>query len=172
MTHPNKPILALDPGFRDLGFAVLAGPRLVTSGVSPLRLLPRQKRLAESRRLLRQWLKAYRPGMVVLEQTHRHPTSTFNLVDVLAQSVRRAARRRGLRVTSYAPQTVRKSLVGNGKATKREVAIALAAQFPALRVYVTQDRRWKERYWQNMFDAIALAVHHQGHPPSRSRSCG
>jgi Holliday junction resolvasome RuvABC endonuclease subunit len=73
---------------------------------------------------------------------------------------------------SYAPQTVRKGLVGNGWATKREVAAAISSRYPALRIYLTQDRRWKERYWLNMFDAIALALYHASQPPSRSRSCG
>jgi hypothetical protein len=54
------------------------------------------------------------------------------------------------------------------------VAIAVAHRFPQLRVYLTQDRRWKEKFWLNMFDAVALALHHQalGKPPSRSRSSG
>jgi Holliday junction resolvasome RuvABC endonuclease subunit len=67
---------------------------------------------------------------------------------------------------------VRKHLVGDGWAGKAEVAAMLARSYPQLRIYLTQDRQWKERYWQNMFDAIALALHHQGHPPSRSRTCG
>jgi hypothetical protein len=63
-----------------------------------------------------------------------------------------------------------RTVAGNGKAKKPEVAIAVAHRFPSLRVYLTQDRRWKERHWQNMFDAIALALHHQTtQPPSRSR---
>jgi hypothetical protein len=47
----------------------------------------------------------------------------------------------------------------------------VAHRFPRLRVYLTQDRRWKERFWQNMFDAVALALFHQSltQPPSRSR---
>lgn len=169
---PTGPILAVDPGFRDLGYAVLAGRRLLASGVSPLRLVPRERRMREARRLVRHWLVAYGAREIVIERTYRHPTSTFDLVDRLARSVRGAAKRRGLRIATYAPQTVRASVVGNGRATKREVAVAIAGRFPALRVYVTQDRRWKERYWQNMFDAIALALHHEGHPPSRSRRYG
>lgn len=172
MTHPKKTLLALDPGFRELGYAILAGNRLVGNGVSNLRLLPRARRSAEVRRLLRHWFRTYRPQSVVLERTHAQPRLTFNHVHEIASVVLRWARRRRLPVSTYAPQTVRKHLVGNGKATKREVAVALAGRFPALRVYVTQDRRWKERFWQNMFDAVALALHHQGHPPSRSRSCG
>jgi Holliday junction resolvasome RuvABC endonuclease subunit len=73
----------------------------------------------------------------------------------------------------YSAKTVRQSAVGDGWAGKREVAKSLCGRFPDLRVHLTQDRKWKERYWGNMFDAIALALHHQAtHPPSRSRSSG
>jgi hypothetical protein len=72
----------------------------------------------------------------------------------------------------YSAQIVRKHLIGNGWASKEEVARAIARRFPQLRIYLSQDRRWKERYWHNLFDAVALGLHYQAYPPSRSRSCG
>lgn len=165
MRNPQHPLLALDPGFRDLGYAVLVGDRILTNGVAALRLLPRKQRASEVRRLLRHWLASYGPRTLVLERTHAQPRLTFHKVHELATVAARWAKRHGLAVATYAPQTVRKHLVGNGKATKREVAVAVAGRFPSLRVYVTQDRQWKERFWQNMFDAIALGLHHQGYRP-------
>jgi Holliday junction resolvasome RuvABC endonuclease subunit len=170
MTHPK--ILALDPGLRELGYAILSGEQLVTSGVVSLRHLPKKRQLPEALRLVRHWLDLYRPRAVVLERTSPHPRATLNRVHLLAVSVRRMAHRRHLRVTTYSAQIVRKHLVGSGWAGKEEVALALARRYPTLRIYLTQDRQWKERYWHNMFDALALALHHQGQPPSRSRSCG
>ena len=85
----------------------------------------------------------------------------------------KAAGRRGFRTATYPPQTVRKAIVGNGNAEKREAAKVLAAKFPALRMYLSSDRKWKTRYFLNAMDAVALAVFHQGqNPPSRSRSSG
>ena len=153
-------ILALDPGLRELGFAVLAGTRLVTSGVRPLRLLPRDQRLAEARRLVRAWIAAYQPSALVLEATHRHPLPWLDALDRFAASVGHFAERKGLTIAMYAPQTVRKAITGHGWASKQELAQAVAFRFPALRVYLTQDRRWKVRYFQNMFDAVGLALHH------------
>jgi Holliday junction resolvasome RuvABC endonuclease subunit len=161
MHKTDKTILALDPGLRDLGFAVLAGRKLLASGVRPLRLLPADRRLAEARKLVRSWIATYKPRTLVLEATHRHPVPWLDDLDRLARSVRRLGRNRRLAVAVYAPQTVRKALIGNGWATKKEMAVAIGHRFPALRVYLTQDRRWKERYFQNMFDAVALALHHQ-----------
>jgi crossover junction endodeoxyribonuclease RuvC len=161
MPRRTEPILALDPGLRELGFAVLKGSRLVTSGVRPLRLLPRERRLTEARRLVRGWIKAYRPKVLVLEATHRHSLPWLNAVNRLARSVYRVGIRRRMTVATYAPQTVRKAIVGDGWASKKELATAIALRFPALRVYLGQDRRWKETYWLNLFDAVALGLYHQ-----------
>jgi crossover junction endodeoxyribonuclease RuvC len=170
---PTDTLLALDPGLRELGFAVLRGSKLVASGVRPLFLTPTGRRVPQARRLLLGWLKAYGPSVVIVERTYRHPTGTFDSVHRLAVSLLKAAGRRGYRTATYPTQTVRKAVAGNGNAPKREVARVLAAKYPALRVYLTQDKRWKERYWQNMFDALALAVfHREKNPPSRSRSSG
>ncbi len=154
-------ILALDPGLRDLGFAVLTGNRLTAGGVLPLRLLPRRRRRKEARRAVQHWLRAHRPHAVVLERTNRHPVESLNDLHRLARSVARLAGACRVALATYAPQTVRKSIVGDGWATKREVAAVIAARYPALRVYLTQDKRWKERYWLNFFDAVALALHHR-----------
>jgi crossover junction endodeoxyribonuclease RuvC len=173
MQKTPRTVLALDPGLRELGFAVLTGRKLIASGVRPLFLTPPGGRVAEGRRLLKQWLSAYRPDTVVVERTYAHPTGTFDDVHRFAVALLRAAGRRGFATATYAPQTVRKAVVGNGNAEKSEAAKVLAARYPALRMYVTSDRKWKTRYFQNAFDALALAVFHQTqHPPSRSRSSG
>jgi len=164
-------ILALDPGLRELGFAVLNGSKLVASGVRPLFLTPQVHRVAEGRRLLKQWLRAYDPDVVIVERTYAHPTGTFDSVHRFATALQKAASRRGFATATYPPQTVRKAIAGNGNAPKIDIARVLAARYPSLRVYVTQDKKWKERYWQNLFDALALAEYHRSlhQPPSRSR---
>ena len=47
---------------------------------------------------------------------------------------------------------------GNGRAGKKDVARVIVSKFPDLKVYLTQDRAWKERFHQNMFDAVALGI--------------
>jgi len=37
------------------------------------------------------------------------------------------------------------------------MARIIVSKFPELKVYLTQDRAWKEEYHQNMFDAVTLA---------------
>ena len=171
MRRAPDTILALDPGLRDLGYAVLRGRRLVTSGVLGLRRMPKGERLVSARKHVRSWLRTHQPDVVVVEKTYRHPLPWLDQLHQLSRSARNLATRQHAGFAMYSPQRVRATVAGNGRARKPEVAIAVAHRYPSLRVYLTQDRRWKERYWQNMFDAIALALHHQTtQPPSRSRS--
>ena len=171
MRKTPETILALDPGLRELGYAVLAGRRLAASGVLNLRDLPPQRRLAAARAHVQRWTYAYEPRAIVVEKTYPHSLPWLDKLHTLTLRVRRIASKRNAAFAAYAPQTVRKGLVGNGWAKKPEVAVAVAHRFPQLRVHLTQDRRWKEHYWQNMFDAVALAMHHQRsqQPPSRGR---
>jgi Holliday junction resolvasome RuvABC endonuclease subunit len=167
----NSPILALDPGTRDLGYAVFSGKRLLAASVLALRRVPRHRRLRAIQESVRVWLRAYRPRTLVLETIPKRPLDRLAGLPALGRLLRRMATSQRLKVAMYSARTVRGNVVGDGWAGKREVAKALSARFPDLRVHLTQDRKWKEAYWQNMFDAVALALHHQSQtkPPSRSR---
>lgn len=158
----NQTILALDPGLSDLGYAVLCGRRLVDSGVQSFRFISRSRRHAEALSTVRTWLDRHEPDSLVLEATPGDHEPNFAALRRLERSVRNLAGRKGLRLAVYPAQTVRKALLGNGWAGKYEVAVTMAARYPTLRIFVRQNRRWKERYFQNMFDATALAVHHAG----------
>lgn len=160
MPQPRT-ILALDPGLRDLGFAVLKQGRLVSYGVRTLRPVDYRTRIAEARALTRGWIEAHRPTSLVLEQTHGHPVTSFDAIDQLAHGAARVAARNSVQVMRYYPQPVRRVIAGNGNATKQELAQALVLHFRQLRVYLTQDRKWKERHFGHMFDAVALALYHE-----------
>jgi len=167
-------ILALDPGLRDLGYAVLSGKRLATAGVLTLRTISPNRRLTRIQDSLVAWIRAYRPRTLVLEQIPKRPLDALAGLPALGRRLRRQAKNFRLTLAVYSARTARQTVVGNGWAGKRDVAKAVTTRFPELRVHLTHDRKWKERYWQNMFDAIALALHHQStaQPPSRSRNSG
>jgi Holliday junction resolvasome RuvABC endonuclease subunit len=116
-------------------------------------------------------MRTHRPDAIVLEKTYQHPVPWLNDLHRISRSARNLATRRGITFAMYAPQSVRQHIAGHGWAKKPEVAVAVAHRFPQLRVYLTQDKRWKEKFWLNMFDAVALALYHQAlsKPPSRSR---
>lgn len=101
-----QPILALDPGLRDLGFALLSGSRLLTSGVLPLRHVPHRLRSAEAISAVQGLIVAYHPRVLVLEATYRHPLPTFDRVHQLARTLARLALR-GRELLGFGVHTLR-----------------------------------------------------------------
>lgn len=152
-------ILSIDPGTRFMGVALLengtplhVGVKTIKKGMSP------HETLKAGRKIVLRLIKAYRPQILAVEKTFFANNRNSSLLNVLGDEIMAIGKRKKLKVISYAPNTIRKAICGNGRAKKEDVAKVLVARFPELKVFLTQDRKWKERYHQNMFDALALAV--------------
>jgi len=152
-------ILAIDPGTRHMGVAVLEGKELVYHGVETIRnRRPPHQRLRECRRRVIRLVNDFRPNLLAIEKPFFANNRNVALLNVLVDEIRALARRQRLPLLGFAPSTVKKHICGNGRASKKEVARVVVAKYPELKVYLTQDRAWKEIYHQNMFDAVALGM--------------
>ena len=156
----NKPkILAIDPGIRELGVAFLDGEKLIYHGV---KVIPNEKspteRLREGRETILRLINDFKPDILVVEKSFFANNRTASLLHAFINEIRAIGRKKGVKVLSYATSTVRKSIAGNGRASKKELSKVIVSKYPNLKVYMSQDRAWKELYHQNMFDAIALGL--------------
>ena len=159
MKSNNDRILAIDPGTREMGVAFLEGGKLIYHGVKVIRKKRSpHERLQAGREIVLRLIKDFRPAILVVEKTFFARNRNTSLLNVFADEIVAIGKRKGLKVKSFAPSTMKKEIAGNGHATKEEVAGVVVARFPELKVYLTQDRKWKERFHQNMFDAVALAM--------------
>jgi len=160
LRHSGFPrILAIDPGTLHLGFAVLDQQRLIRAGVETVR--PRRsphETLESGRAIIHRLIRDYRPRVLALEKTFFANNRNSSLLNVFADEIRSIGQRKKLRVLSFAPGTVKKAVTGDGRAGKEQVARVVVSRYPELRVYLTADRKWKVRYHQNMFDAIAVGL--------------
>jgi len=172
-TRTKRRILAIDPGTRYMGVALLDGGKLTYHGVTSLR---RQgsphARLREARAAVLTMIADFKPQILAVETAFFANNCNTALLNVLVDEIRAIGRRRGLRVAAYAPSTIKKRIAGDGRAGKHEVARAVAARFPELKVYLSPDRTWQARYHSNMFDAVALALVTATTPCSRSQQHG
>jgi crossover junction endodeoxyribonuclease RuvC len=152
-------ILAIDPGTREMGVALLQDRELIYHGVKTIKkgLTPHEK-LKKGRKTVLRLITDFKPDVLVVENTFFVSNKNAALLNVFADEIKTIGKRKGLRVVSFAPNTVKKSICGNGRASKAEVARVVISRFPELKVFLTQDRAWKERYHQNMFDAVALGM--------------
>ena len=164
-------LLAIDPGLRELGWAILDGKRLVDYGVLDLRHTLVSRRLGQVRGFVTARIRAHHLRTIVVEDIPKRPLDALAGLPALGKLLGRLAKNRHMKFASYSAKAVRRSVVGDGWAGKRALAETLCSRLPALKVHLTQNRKWKERYWQNMYDAIALGFHHRSviQPPSRSR---
>lgn len=159
MSKDRRKILAIDPGTRHMGVALLEGERLLYHGV---KAIPRKKTphetLREGRKTILRLINDFKPRVLVVEKTFFANNRNAALLNVFVDEIGAIGKRKGLKLISYAPNTVKKFICGNGRATKKEVARVIVSLYPELKVYLTQDRAWKEEYHQNMFDAVALGT--------------
>ena len=157
--NKKQRILAIDPGTREMGIALLENRDLIHHGVKLLtkRSSPHEN-LQEGRRIVLRLIKDLRPQVLAVEKAFFANNRNAALLNVLVDEIAALGRRRGLRVVNLAPSTVKRAVAGNGRASKEEVARAVAIRFPELRVYLSQDRKWKMKHHENMFDAVALAI--------------
>lgn len=159
MTKKKTKILAIDPGTKEMGVAFLEKGKLIHYGVKSIK----KKRsphetLKEGRKIVTRLISDLKPEILVVEKTFFANNRNSSLLNVFSDEIKAIGRRKRLKVLSYAPNTVKKFICGNGRASKEEVAKVIVSKYPELKVYINNDRKWKERYHQNMFDAVALGM--------------
>lgn len=152
-------ILAIDPGTRHIGVALLENGHPTYQGVKTIRSrTSAQTILGEGRRLIQDLLRDYKPDILAVEKTFFGKSRNVALLNVMADEIVAVGIRNKVRVIRLAPTTIRKRLCGNGHATKDDVKRVIISRFPEFKVYATQDRKWKDYYHHNMFDAMALGL--------------
>jgi Holliday junction resolvasome RuvABC endonuclease subunit len=167
----HRRILAIDPGTRLMGVAFLDDGKLIYHAVKVIaKGRSPQQTLQRARDAVLRLIDDLAPQVIAVERTFFSNNRNAALLNVLFDEIRSVARRKGLDFVSYAPSTIKKFTCGNGWAEKREVATVIVTRFPELKVYLTQDRAWKERFHQNMFDAVALGVMAMDFGAPRKRS--
>lgn len=150
-------ILGIDPSLNATGYGVVEcdGPimRLVEGGIiAPPRAQDLSERLAELQRGLADVIQALRPDVMVVEEVFSrtaYPRTAILMAHARGALVCAAAMR-GMLVFNYSATAVKRALVGNGAASKQQVA-AMVVQ--ALRL-----RRRPEP--ADVTDALALAIAH------------
>src|SRR3989304_5152111 len=160
-TNKNLKILAIDPGTREMGVAVLEDSNLLDYSVKTFRHRGNPKLLlAQVDKLITRLITEAKPDVLAIEKNMFSQIQQNYLLTLAVAKIKAVAKRMKVEVREYAPNTVRKAVCNNGAAKKRELARAVALRYPELKVYLDSDKKWKQRYWQNLFDAVAVGLTH------------
>ena len=154
-------IIGIDPGLRRTGWGVIEteGNRLVFIGcgsVEPPDDLPLASRLLAIHEGLAAVLGDYRPAEAAVEQTFVNKDGVATLKLGQARGVAMLAPAMfGITVAEYAPNQVKKTVVGAGHADKNQIAVMLKILLPKA-----------DPKSPDAADALAIAITHAHHRAS------
>ena len=155
-------IIGIDPGLRRTGWGVIEteGNRLVFIGcgsVEPPDDLPLASRLLAIHEGLAAVLGDFRPAEAAVEQTFVNKDGVATLKLGQARGVAMLAPAMfGISVAEYAPNQVKKTVVGAGHADKNQIAVMLKILLPKA-----------EPKSADAADALAIAITHAHHRAER-----
>ncbi len=160
-------ILGIDPGLRRTGWGVIetAGSRLsfIACGViRPDTAMPLGDRLCEIHSRLIDIFATHRPDAAAVEQTfvNKDADATLKLGHARGVALLVPAQA-GLPVGEYAPNAVKKAVVGAGHADKRQIRHMIAMLLPKADVGSDDEA-----------DALAIAICHAHHSATALRVTG
>ncbi len=157
MKNIKQRVLAIDPGTRNIGVAFFYGHELRYYSVKTIsKNKLAQEKLKDGKKIILELIRDFKPNILIVEKTFFPHNKNSTLLNTLTREIRVVGKKQGLQVTTIATNTVRKYICKNGFASKDEVAKVLVTKYPELKPYLTSDRRWKEKFYRNMFDAVAL----------------
>lgn len=148
-------VLAIDPTSKGFGYAILESPAvLIDWGVRHAKADRNAKCLQQARELINR----YRPEMLVVENTAATSSRRCLRVVQLIENLFALASSAGLRTRRISRRQVQRSFSKAGPATKRQIAVALAARFPELAPQLPPVRKpWmSEDERMSIFDALAF----------------
>ncbi|HUI30726.1 MAG TPA: crossover junction endodeoxyribonuclease RuvC [Candidatus Acidoferrales bacterium] len=152
-------ILAIDPGTQNMGFAVFNGKTLVHYGVATIMQRNSSREiLTEGRKIIKELLDDFHPSLLVVEKTLFANNKDSAVLNEFTKEIVAIGRKKRIKTLTLSANTVRKEICGDGMAGKQEVATKMVEQFPELKPYLHSDRRWKEEFFYNMFDAVCLGA--------------
>lgn len=149
-------VLAVTPGTRHLGFAVLEGGELLRFGVKtfPGRKTP-QVLWEQVRAVVEQLRSEYAPQRLIVEDVHYAQRQRCPLLRDLTVRLKRWGKNRGLDPKGLLPTVVKQQLSPDVP-TRRALADAMVRRYGLLARHLRS--RCALPYWLQMFDAVALGV--------------
>lgn len=132
----KKIILGIDPGLLKMGWGVIAfeNNRLTHIDNGVIKTSSKDEladRLVTLEKYLGQTIEYYKPHYAAIEKTfvNQDGVATLKLGQARAMALFAPAKR-GLKILEYAPNTVKKTVVGKGHADKTQVQYMLKILFP------------------------------------------
>ncbi len=100
-------------------------------------------------------IRDIQPGVLVLEERTGNGKS---FAERIYQNIGKMAEKLEIKLQIHSTGHVKRSLCGNKKATRYQVAQAVSERYCELKTYLFEKGSEKEKYWRPVFCAAALAL--------------
>jgi Holliday junction resolvasome RuvABC endonuclease subunit len=149
----RRRILGLNPGARYLGYALFNSSELRDWGIKAVKGEWSPAKSKKIGRILTGFLEEYQPDAVAIKKLH--PSRTSANLHGLVNRFKDICRERGIPVYEYRIKHIEK-VVLTGKLNKRKLAETLAELYPVLTAEIEKERKNRNSYHTQMFEAVAL----------------
>ena len=156
-------VLGIDPGLRNMGWGIIdvKGSKLthIANGICKSQGEDLASRLLCLFEQMEQILQTWGPSQAAVENTFVNKDGVNSLKLAQARAIALLVPRKfGLTVSEYAPNKVKKSVVGIGHADKQQIAHMVKLQLPGVKLNGPDSS-----------DALAIAICHSYHAVSNNR---
>ncbi len=159
MFRKNHRIIAIDPGTKYIGYAIFEKEKLIYHGVETItNKYQSSEVIHEVKKIITRLINDFSPEVLAIEKTFFGNNQRCITLNKISRIIHLIGRRKGLVIKSYAVNTIRKIVCGDGHTKKQDVAKILVSIYPELRAYILENDNLKNRFHQNMFDAVAVGV--------------
>lgn len=157
-SEPSNRILALRPGRRELGIAILDHDELLAWKVANFRQTHLPVLLNDLKRRLHALIQFYRPTVMAMEQVSKKRRQSSPYLDAMTAILQVVALEATLDVRWYGVAAIRQHVCGADRGTGQEIVRRLLATYPELRRSADWTSAWQAAYWMPMFTAIAVGL--------------
>ncbi|MBK7143568.1 MAG: hypothetical protein IPH75_16015 [bacterium] len=152
-------LIAIDPGLREIGVSHFVDRELVDYGVKSLRR-PGNYTCASTASALtiHRLLEEKKPDALVLEKNVFSQIQQNLLLVIAIKCIHRVAKDWSIPVHEIAPNTIKKVVTGEWLGNKTASRERLMFTLSGTVRLPESNRRWRFRYFMNMFDAVACGL--------------
>jgi len=156
MEQKCQEILAINPGWRYLGIAILNDSDLrewrlkVLSGKRP------EDRIRKAIEILSQFIERNGPQILAIKELH--PSRSSANLRKLTARIKAYCRRKKMKIFSYTIKDLEFFFGPAEKINKKHLAELIVSEYPALEYELKHEQRNKNQYFVRLFEAVGLGL--------------
>lgn len=149
-------VLAINPGSKYLGIAVLEGEVLKDWRIKVLKGKWSKEKLDRAGEIVTGLIKHHRPDVLALKRLH--PSRSSLHLSSLREKIKNIARKMKVPVRQYSIQEIKDFFSPEERINKKSLAGIIAARLPDLFHDLEREKGSKNPYLMRMFEAVALGI--------------